>query len=496
MNENRRHLVRLRPRAETLYVAQSRTVLATGRDGFIDEGSEHGLFVHQTRLLSRYRYLINDEPPQPIALSNVEQHSWLGYYATSPPDGGKDGTQGPGGNVAQQTIELRLSRFAGGGLHEDVDLTNFTQRAVAFTLRLEVDADFLAQSEVKGERKQRGQITRQWHEAGDGTWELAFDYHAEHEYDHQGDKGQARIHRGVTLRVERAQSAPSYENGCLNFRIELAPHARWHACINWIPYIDGETLSPLYGCGSFAGLYNERDLRRDIFLSEATVFTTLESYTLSSVVVGALEQAKRDLAALRLYDLDHGERAWTMAAGLPVYVALFGRDTLTAAWQAALAGLSMMEGTLTELARWQGGQINDWRDEQPGRMLHQAQNGPLEALNFNPHGRYYGSITTSGFYPVVVSELWHWTGDKERIRPFVETALKALRWLDEHSDLDGDGFYEYKTRSEQGLENQGWKDSGDAIVYEDGSQVKAPIATCEEQAFAYVAKLHMSEVLW
>jgi glycogen debranching enzyme len=144
----------------------------------------------------------------------------------------------------------------------------------------------------------------------------------------------------------------------------------------------------------------------------------------------------------------------------------------------------MMRGTLPELARWQGTKINDWRDEQPGKMLHEAHDGPLKLLNINPRQRYYGSITTSGFYPVIVSELWHWTGDKALIRPLVEPAMKAIRWLDEYGDLDGDGFYEYKTRSQQGVRNQAWKDSADAIVYEDGSQVEPPIATCEEQGFS------------
>jgi glycogen debranching enzyme len=161
-----------------------------------------------------------------------------------------------------------------------------------------------------------------------------------------------------------------------------------------------------------------------------------------------------------------------------------------------MASRDMMAGTLAELTRWQGTEVNDWRDEQPGKMLHQAESGPLAMLNVNPLGRYYGSITTSGFYPVIVSELWHWTGDKELVRPFVEPALKSLRWLDDYADVDRDGFYEYQTTSEQGLRNQGWKDSHDAIVHEDGTQAPVPIATCEEQGFVYLAKLHLSELLW
>jgi glycogen debranching enzyme len=493
------YLVRLRPRPRTLYASQGRTVLATDLDGFIKGGADHGLVVYETRLLSHYRYLIDGEEPLTVALSNVNQHSWLGYYIMLPPGmerGERDVGSGQMEEFTEQTLELRLSRYVGGGVHEDVDLTNFSQRATAFTLTLEVDADFADIDETKGVRRQHGETTSGWLETGADTFELKFDYRAEHGYDHQGNTGTASLHRGLTLRVENSTSAPSYDGKRIFFAVALEPGDSWHACVNLIPHIDGVTLDPLYGCGSFAGTNNEHDRKRKIFLSEATRFSAPRDKTLTRVVAGALEQAKRDLASLRLYDLDRGERQWTMAAGLPIYVALFGRDMLTAAWQAGLTGPDMMKGTLPEVARWQGKEHNEWRDEQPGRMLHEAHGGPLKALNFDPRARYYGSITTSGFYPVAVSELWHWTGDKELIRPLIGPAVKALNWLDEYADIDGDGFYEYKTLSAQGVKHQGWKDSPDAIVYEDGSQVEPPVATCEEQGFAYLAKLHMSEVLW
>ena len=232
-----------------------------------------------------------------------------------------------------------------------------------------------------------------------------------------------------------------------------------------------------------------------MFLDETTAFRSPESGSLTAVVIEALERGKRDRAALRLYSLDLGSRAWTVAAALPMYLALFGRDTLTAAWEAALLGPELMRGTLWELSRRQGTGVNDWRDEQPGRMLHEAHRGPLQMLNFDPKARYYGSVTASGFYPFVLAQLWHWTGDRELVAPFLDPAVRALQWRDS-ADLDGDGFCEYQTRSTQGVENQGWKDSGDAIVYADGSQVPTPIATCEEQGIAYAAKMNLAEVLW
>lgn len=486
-------LIRLRPRDNSIYVSQNRTVLAMARDGFIHDGVEHGLIVSETRLLSHYEFRINGKEPEPVALSNVEQHTWLGYYIFLPSELHGKADQGSGmlDEMTQHTLELRISRYVADGIHEDVDLTNFTQKSISFELQLIVDADFADIAETKRERQQKGEITKMW----EGT-ELRFDYKAEHNYDIQGNKGTARIHRGLTLQIAHSDSNPSYENNVISFKITLDPLQKWHACINHIPFIDGQRLDNIYGCRSFTKTTNQYDYRRNVFLNEATRFSTSESETMSSVVSGALVQAKRDLAALRLYDLDIHEHAWVMAAGLPIYIALFGRDTLTVALQSALASSSMMRGVLPRLAECQGKEVNDWRDEQPGRMLHESHDGPLATLNFNPRRRYYGSITTSGFYPVLLSELWHWTGAKELVAPLVEPAMKSLRWLDEYSDMDRDGFYEYQTHSTQGVRNQGWKDSSDAIVYEDGSLVEPPIATCEEQAFAYLAKLHMSEVLW
>src|ERR1044071_1720071 len=139
INRASNHLVRLRPRDNTLHVSQGRTVLATSRDGFIDGGPEQGLFVHETRLLSRYRYSVDGKPPVPIALSNVEQHSWLGYYITLPPGikvGPADQGSGQMREETQQTLELRLSRYVGDGLHEDADLRNFSGQPTSFRFEL------------------------------------------------------------------------------------------------------------------------------------------------------------------------------------------------------------------------------------------------------------------------------------------------------------------------------------------------------------------------
>ncbi|HEX6096936.1 MAG TPA: glycogen debranching N-terminal domain-containing protein [Thermoanaerobaculia bacterium] len=434
-------LIRIRPRPATTYISRGRCVMASGLDGTIEDHPEHGFFVHETRLLSRWRYTIDGEAPWPNASSCVTQDHWLGYFIIAAPGVPIAETDTGSGQVppaSQNTLELRVDRTLDDGLHEEIVLTNYTPSVTSFTFAIEVEADFADQAETR-KRQQFGEIARRVEDDA-----LTFEYTS------------GTYRSAVTIRP-----------ASLRFAITLAPHQTWRTQITVTPNV-GRAFRPP---PTWEGGLKPRP-------------------TLETDVLATLSQARDDLAALHLGDLD------TVAAGLPLYVALFGRDTLTAGWQAGLLGPELMTGTLRELARVQGTRDDPWRDEQPGKMLHEAHSGPLSMLNLNPRGRSYSSITTSGLYAFIVAELWHWTGDKDLVRPFLEPALRALQWLERDGDLDGDGFYEYKTRSPMGPRHQAWKDSPDAIVYEDGGDVEAPIATCEEQAFVYVAKLHLAETLW
>ena len=294
--------------------------------------------------------------------------------------------------------------------------------------------------------------------------------------------------------------APRFEGNRALFVIALEPHESWHLCIDFVPVIDGvpPRVEDRQSCLSVSPVDDGRTDRQDCLSSTGRAearptLVTVPATSLSFTVCSTLEQAARDLSALRLHDLDT-EHGWTMAAGLPLYLALFGRDTLTASWQAAMLGPEMMRGTLEVLARFQGTREDDWRDEQPGRMLHEAHTGPLSALGIVNRGRSYGSITTSGLYAFMLAELWHWTGDAAAVRPFIDPALRALAWLDR--ERRHHGLYTYQTRSSDGVKHQAWKDSPDAIVDEHGNEVEPPIATCEEQGFVFIAKLHLGETLW
>lgn len=188
--------------------------------------------------------LIDGRPPTPVALSNVEQHSWLGYYLAVPPGvpATVDTGSGQVSAASQETLELRLSRFAGEGVHEDLDLTNFTQQETSFELGIELDGDLADQVEANGGRRlQHGEVSREWGRT-DGVAQLTFTYRAGHEWSHHGDRGTSSLHRGLGVRVRRSDSAPRWERDRLAFRVTLPPRGRCHACLDFLAFIDGEWL--------------------------------------------------------------------------------------------------------------------------------------------------------------------------------------------------------------------------------------------------------------
>jgi glycogen debranching enzyme len=495
-------LVMLRPAGDELHLHANRLVLATGLDGFVRSGTQ-GLFAYEARVLSEFRYLVDEQELLPVGVSPISSRLLLGYYVVFPPgrDRGRP-DQGSGLLIpdTQHTLELivrrrlmagRVSRRRAGSpadwIDERIHVRNYSDARTAFVLRIAIDADFRGLPEVRQHPLGMGHIERRWHGR---TRELVFDWRAHHAFEHDGEAGTATDHREMRVAVRTVEGPFLGSEQGLAFSLDLPPGASWSARLTLRPSIPDPVAHVVFPNGrSSTGAGSQPAAR-------GTTFEAPGDDSRSALVTAALDRAGLDLAGLRLHDLDQGTTGWTMAAGVPIYVALFGRDTLTASWQAAMLTPDMMRGTLQALAALQGRRRNDWRDEAPGRFLHEAHTGPLETLNVNPRSRYYGSVTTSGFFPTVLSAYWHWTGDEELVRALVPHALDGLRWLDEEGDLDGDGFVEYLTRSSDGVKHQGWKDSGDAIVYPDGSPVEPPIATCEEQAFVYVAKLHLSELLW
>ena len=483
--------IRLRPRHDVMHVSRGRTVLAMDMEGCIAPGSwRQGLFVYQTRMLSQYRWTIQGKQPKLSTQSPVEQHSWLAYYYDAPPNCKETPTEEC--NPLQQTIELKISRVVGEGMHEDVEVWNHTQIPTSLSVSLQVEADFASRSEIREGRKQKGRLEKHWgRDKADYSWR--FHYTCEHHYDHQGNSGTARLDRAITLHL-RCDSAPEHSDDTITFHMDLAPHQVWKACLKWEPELDGNLLPIEHQCNALTESSGEYSRKTQTFLREATqIDAGLNDF--AAGVQRVINRSRLDIASLRLFDLDEGDHNWKLAAGIPTYLALFGRDLLASAWQASLLSNDMVRGALSVHARLQATGYNDWRGAQPGRMIHESHTDPLSVLNFTPQALYYGTATSPFLYPICVTELWHWSGDREAVRPYIRPALDALAWADKFS-LDESGFYKYKTISEQGIKNQAWKDSSDAIVYPDGSQVENPLGTCEMQAFAFVAKRQMAETLW
>lgn len=209
-----------------------------------------------------------------------------------------------------------------------------------------------------------------------------------------------------------------------------------------------------------------------------------------------INRAMQDLGSFALLEGEPSE--WLApAAGMPLYPALFGRDALTSCWQAAVLDRGvMLEASLSRLGKLQGTRFDPETDEQPGRIVQQVREGPLARLGKNPFSRYYGDFASPFMFVISLAQLYAWAGEKEKIAPFWDSARRVLDWAREQGDRDGDGYLEYLTLSTQGPTHQGWKDSGDGIVYEDGGMVPSPVATCEIQGYWYAALELMAVLSW
>jgi len=183
-----------------------------------------------------------------------------------------------------------------------------------------------------------------------------------------------------------------------------------------------------------------------------------------------------------------------IAAGIPWYVAPFGRDSLLTSHQILMVNPEPAKDTLRMLARWQGRVSDPWRDEEPGKILHEIRRGELASAMRVPHTPYYGSVDSTPLFLMLLGTYFKWTADRSFIEEMLPHADRALAWIDQYGDLDGDGFIEYVKRSPLGLDNQGWKDSHNSVAHLDGTLAKPPIALAEVQAYVYCAKRRMADV--
>jgi glycogen debranching enzyme len=472
-----------------LVIHEGYTYLHARLDGRIGDVPDEGLVDVDTRILSWWRLTIGGLEPIGSAVPS-ETSEAVDAVLTARPDPVTDRPEGP--RLPQDTIEVRLHRRVGLGMLEELRLTNHSMATRDIDLVLELGADFRDAGEVGKERRQHGRIDHHWDPA---RCALTFTYTAHHE-------GRT-LERGSRWRLLESVGTPvvAVIDGAgdeVRYRcalpVTLPPKGTVHLRAAVESLVDGRWRSPVDDDGGLAPALDVRRRRRQAAVDDRPVFESSDP-----LVPSILRQAADDLLSLRNWDLERecipDGPGWLLNAGVPSFTGFFGRDSFAAGIQAGIVAPAILRGALDLAARSQGTEHDDWREEQPGRIVHEMRRGPLAMLGFRPHQRYYGSHTGAAAFVHGLSELWHWTGDLETVRRYRPAAERALAWARDWGDLDGDGLIEYLRRSPEGLKNQGWKDSEEAIRYPDGRIVENPIATVEEQAFHYTALTRMASML-
>lgn len=439
------------------------TVLVTREDGSIDSDRREGLYDYDTRILSRHVLTVAGTAPERPSATSLSSDRWMSVMQVPLPGG-----SGVGPKLPQDQLSLLLTRNVGSGMHEELRLRNHAMVPWQGAVVLEVDADFADVQEAGAHREQEGTTHVDWDPRA-GLLTLGYEARI----------GSRRFARAMRVRVRAPEPPPRVNGRKIELAVQLAPGGTWQLALDFESLVDGVWRHPTEaGDGADA----DRRFRTEV-VSDPPALAL------------AFRRAADDLWALRNIDLEVSPDGWLVNAGVPSYTGLFGRDSLTASWQAALLGPEMMRGAIARIAELQATDDDPWRDAEPGKLIHEVRRGPLAELDIIPQRAYYGTQTTPAMFLLALSELWHWTGDLAFVARYKDTALRALEWARRYGDGDGDGFLEYRKRSSRGLKNQGWKDSDEAIRYPDGRMVENPIATVEEQAYYCVALQRGSELL-
>ncbi|AUX29140.1 MULTISPECIES: glycogen debranching N-terminal domain-containing protein [Sorangium] len=424
-----------------------------------------GLFHLDTRFLSEWILTIDGIVPAALSTDDVQYFQAQFFLVPR-----------PAAMYVESTLSIVRSRFAGDGFHEDLLLMNHGKDLVELEVRIQAAADFADLFEVKDMLPKKGE---RYHRIEDNRLVLGY-----------------RRERFVRETWISASQPAQIDPDGLTFRVSIEPHGRWSTCLDVVAAIDG--LEERHTRVKYA--HGERHARPNIGISlESWIDHAPRLLTSNETLARTYERSLIDLAALRFFSKLMPDAA-IPAAGLPWFMAAFGRDSIITSLQALPFVPELARSTLRYLARRQGSRRDDFRDEEPGKILHEVRWGELTAFEERPHSPYFGAADSTPLFLILLDEYERWTGDAELVLSMEHSARAALRWIDQWGDRDGDGYVEYDTRNpETGLENQCWKDSWDAIVFHDGSLAPRPLACCEIQGYVYDAKVRSARLareLW
>ena len=449
-----------------LAIHHGNAVLITEPDGQITWPTAMGLYFLDTRMISSWS-LYADGVEWDLLNSGTPHYYLERIYLTNRLIASE------GGDIPPRTLSLEVSRRISGGLHEDFDLTNHGPAPVLFNLEVVLRSDFADVFEVKSEHiVRRGRIVSKWLESKQCLVNA---------YSNQD------FHRSISITAHGGPSRAVYANGRMSFEISLKPGERWHSCFSYDLHDGAARHCAPPKCANDPGA-------RDGLIMEEWHAAVTNLATSNETFRQLFEQSLEDMAALRLpFKCATGEEA-VPAAGLPWFVALFGRDSLIVSLQSALVYPDFARGALDVLGGWQAKERDDYRDAEPGKILHELRRGELAHFKLIPHTPYYGTADATPLYLVTLHTAWRCTGDMAMVERLLPVAERCLSWIDDWGDRDGDGLQEYQTRSPKGYENMAWKDSGDSVMHADGSPVRGPKALCELQGYVYDAWLRMAEL--
>jgi glycogen debranching enzyme len=431
-----------------------------------------GYYFRETRFLQTLRLEINGRAPWTCEAALLDPHALAFTYIYPELEEFGGGGSGQSGDevstdadrVPHRALSLRvLYTTTVGGLNVSLTISNHSTQRIDANVAWILDADFADIQEAHdGKRQQHGDVRR---EASDDRVTFAYQ-HPQLKY---------------RTTVAPVGSTPwTLSDSTIKTRVGLEPQAA---------IVLGLQVDPSDTDGKTA--FNDAEAR-DRQLRTWQERLTRVSIPANRAAERILDTNVRDFASFPLLEGPPDE--WlTLQAGMPLYPALFGRDTLTAGWQAAyLDRGESLDASLTRLGRMQSNRVFDWRDEEPGRIPYQVRRGPLALLDVNPYSAYFADFASPLMFVISMAHLYAWTGDRSSIQRHWDVARRILDWARTDGDKDRDGYLEYHTRSTKGTKNQGWKDSGDAIVYDDGTPVPPPIGTCELQGYWFAAQQLMA----
>jgi glycogen debranching enzyme len=452
--------------SKTLAVKEGDTFLYCDLEGNLDHGGDYGLglYSRDTRFLSHFRMTISGRDP--VLLSSSSERGYMAYVDLTNPNL----YEGEEVAVAQQSLNIRRIRAINGRLFERVRVKNYNAHAVSMDLEFSFGADFADIFEIRGMPRDGDGDIEDPRIGDDGTIEFGY-------------IGRDDIYRVTRIAFAARPDRVDVDDEVVTvtFRLHLGPYQTKLIGMTVEPIVGEDVPPPM----EFDVAVHELRRSYEDWERESTQIVTD-----NEVFDQLLDRSLRDLRALYTQTPQGG----ILAAGIPWYVTLFGRDALIAAHQLLMVNPRPARLALERLSAMQGTEINDWRDEEPGKILHEARRGEMAGAGMVPHTPYYGSVDSTPLFLIVYGQHLRWTGDVDFARKLLPAAEAALNWIDEYGDVDGDGFVEYKSRSARGIRNQGWKDSFDSVVHADGRLAEPPIALSEVQGYVYLAKMRMADV--